>query len=84
MATYYVSFFLHLETRRVTLAGITPYPTEDWMVQMARRTVDLIDGACSRSVLFCMTATPSSALRFETRFVPLPFARSLYPPAAQI
>jgi hypothetical protein len=31
-----VSFFLHLETRRVTLAGITQHPTEEWMVQMAR------------------------------------------------
>jgi hypothetical protein len=30
LATYYV--FLHLETRRVTLAGITQHPTEDWMV----------------------------------------------------
>ncbi len=41
----YVLFFLHLETRRVTLAGITQHPTEDWMVQMARRAVDPIDGA---------------------------------------
>ena len=37
-------FFLHLETRRVTLAGITPHPTEEWMVQMARGAVDDIDG----------------------------------------
>jgi transposase InsO family protein len=44
LATYYVLFFLHLETRRVTLAGITPHPTEEWMVQMARRAVDAIDG----------------------------------------
>jgi putative transposase len=45
LATYDVLFFLHLETRRVTLAGITQYPTEEWMVQMARRAVDEIDGA---------------------------------------
>ena len=45
LATYYVLFFLHLETRRVTLAGITQHPTEAWMVQMARRAVDDIDGA---------------------------------------
>jgi putative transposase len=45
LATYYVLFFLHLETRRVTLAAITRHPTEDWMVQMARRAVDPIDGA---------------------------------------
>jgi transposase InsO family protein len=45
LVTYYVLFFLHLETRRVTLAGITPHPTQDWMVQMARNAVDDIDGA---------------------------------------
>jgi transposase InsO family protein len=45
LATYYVLFFLHLETRRVTLAGITQHPAEDWMVQMARRAVDEIGGA---------------------------------------
>jgi putative transposase len=44
LATYYVLFFLHLETRRVTLAGITRHPTEQWMVQMARNAVDEIDG----------------------------------------
>jgi putative transposase len=45
LATYYVLFFLHLETRRVTLAGITRHPTEEWMVQMGRNAVDVIDGA---------------------------------------
>jgi hypothetical protein len=44
LATYYVLFFLQLETRRVTLARITQHPTEDWMVQMARQAVDTIDG----------------------------------------
>src|SRR3954453_1300879 len=43
LATYYVLFFLHLETRRVTVAGITQHPTEEWMVQMARNAVDVID-----------------------------------------
>ncbi len=45
LATYYVLFLLHLETRRGTLAEITQHPTEEWMVQMARRAVDDIDGA---------------------------------------
>src|SRR6266436_2363068 len=40
LVTYYVLFFLHLETRRVTLAGITRHPTEIWMTQMARNAVD--------------------------------------------
>jgi hypothetical protein len=36
LVTYYVLFFLHVESRRVTLAGITRHPTEEWMVQIAR------------------------------------------------
>ena len=36
LVTYYVLFFLHLETRRVTIAGITDQPEESWMQQMAR------------------------------------------------
>ena len=40
LATYYVLFFLHLESRRVSLAGITRHPTETWMEQMARNAVD--------------------------------------------
>jgi len=33
---YYVLFFIHLETRRVNLAGFTPYPDQGWMEQQAR------------------------------------------------
>jgi hypothetical protein len=36
LVTYYVVFFIHLESRRVDLAGITDHPTEHWMQQMAR------------------------------------------------
>ena len=36
LVAYYVLFFLHLETRRVTIAGITDQPEESWMQQMAR------------------------------------------------
>jgi transposase InsO family protein len=45
LVTYYVLFFLHLDTRHVTIAGITRHPAEEWMVQMARNAVDAIDGA---------------------------------------
>ena len=36
LVTYYVLFFIQLETRRVTLAGITRHPDADWMQQVAR------------------------------------------------
>lgn len=45
LATYYVLFFLNLETRRITLAGVTRHPTEAWMTQMARNAVDDTSGA---------------------------------------
>jgi hypothetical protein len=36
LVTYYVLFFIHLESRRVSLAGITRHPDQAWMQQMAR------------------------------------------------
>ena len=36
LATYYVLFFMHLESRRVDIAGITGHPDEPWMKQIAR------------------------------------------------
>src|SRR3979409_1497456 len=36
LVTYYVLFFIHLESRRVDIAGITVHPNEAWMKQMAR------------------------------------------------
>ena len=34
--TYYVLFFIHLHTRRVHIAGMTPNPDGDWMALAAR------------------------------------------------
>ena len=65
-----------------------------WNHQTSHRRLDGADGSpgCRSDrrrpapdpLLFCMTATRSSALRFETRFVSRAFARSLYRLAAQI
>jgi hypothetical protein len=60
LVTYYVLFFLHLESRRITLAGITRHPTEAWITQMARNAVDETTG-CAPVVIFCTTATRNSA-----------------------
>jgi hypothetical protein len=38
LVTYYVLFFIHLESRRVAIAGITVHPDELWMKQIARNT----------------------------------------------
>ena len=36
LVTFYVLFFIKLDTREVHLAGITAHPTEQWMMQVAR------------------------------------------------
>jgi len=36
LVTYYVLFFIHFESRRVDVAGITVHPVEAWMKQVAR------------------------------------------------
>jgi transposase len=40
LVTYYVLFFVHLESRRVSVAGVTRHPDEGWMQQMARNATD--------------------------------------------
>jgi putative transposase len=36
LVTYYMLFFIHLESRRVDIAGLTVHPNEAWMKQIAR------------------------------------------------
>jgi len=36
LVTYYVLFFIHLSSRKIHIAGVTPHPNEAWMVQVAR------------------------------------------------
>jgi putative transposase len=36
LVTYYVLFFIHLESRRVAIAGLTVHPDKPWMKQIAR------------------------------------------------
>src|SRR5260370_5285398 len=38
LKTYYVLFFIHLESRRICLAGVTRHPDQEWMEQIARAT----------------------------------------------
>src|SRR5262249_2177023 len=36
LVTYYVLFFIHLGSRKMHIAGVTPHPNAAWMVQVAR------------------------------------------------
>ena len=56
LATYYVLFVIHLESRRVTLAGITKHPTEDWMLKECRYVLHDRDTKFSASFRQTLTA----------------------------
>ena len=36
LTTYYILFFIRLNTREIHVAGITPHPNQPWMTQIAR------------------------------------------------
>src|SRR5262249_61365848 len=36
LVTYYVLFFIHLGSRHLHVAGVTPHPNAAWMMQVAR------------------------------------------------
>ena len=44
LVTFYVLVAMHLKTRRVKIAGITPYPDGDWVRQMTRDLTNVEDG----------------------------------------
>lgn len=44
LTTYYILFFIHLGTRKVHIAGITPNPHQDWMAQVAWNITDVEEG----------------------------------------
>ena len=67
LVTYYVLFVIQLETRSIILAGITRYPTQEWMQQVARNLTDSESGAIThqryvlhdRDAKFCSSFTTS-------------------------
>jgi len=44
LITHYVLFVIDLATRRIHLAGITVHPNTDWMMQVGRNLLDVVDG----------------------------------------
>src|SRR6266404_1373827 len=53
LVTYYVLFFIHLESRQVDIAGITVHPDEPWMKQIARNAT-MEDGGALRDCRYLL------------------------------
>lgn len=40
LITYYILFFIHLETQRVFIGGISPHATSEWLISMIKAWTD--------------------------------------------
>ena len=65
LVTYYVLFFIHLESRRVDIAEITVHPDEPWMKQIARNVTLEGCGTLRDCRISCMIGTRNTPSRFE-------------------
>jgi hypothetical protein len=64
LKTYYVLFFLHLESRRICLARVTGHPDQEWMEQMARNVTMEGTGFWLIADICCVIVIASTAYRF--------------------
>ncbi len=67
LVTYYVLFLIHLESRRVGIAGVTLRPSEAWMEQMARNTTDATSG-CLRPQRYVLHDRDTSSAHPSDRY----------------
>ena len=75
LVTYYVLFFIHLESRRVSLAGITRHPDEAGCYRWLATRPTKPGGIWSTGVTRCTIGTRSSAHRFGRRSHPVESGR---------
>jgi putative transposase len=61
LVTYYVLFFIHLESRRVNIAGIALHPDAWWMQQMPRNVT--MEGCGALLDCRCTIATRNTPTR---------------------
>src|SRR4051794_22104134 len=67
LVTYYVLFFIHLESRRVDIAGLTVHPDEPWMKQIARNATMEDCGALRDSLLYFAPASRRNHSRLSPK-----------------
>jgi hypothetical protein len=78
LTTFDVLFFLPLQTRRVILGGLTPYPKEAWIKQVARN-LTAADAPMAKALFLLHDRDPkfSEACAAIPTDIPCPTADSL-------
>ena len=84
LVTYYVLFFIHLESRRAEVTGITSHPNERWMMQIARNVTMDEWGFLDNCRFLIRAVTRSSVSRFVGSLNPLRQSHSSFQPGARI
>jgi Homeodomain-like domain len=71
LVTYYVLFFIHLGTREVHVAGVTPHPHQTWMMQGAAPSPWSSGGASRQGSTSAMIGTGNTARPFSRSLIQL-------------
>jgi transposase InsO family protein len=66
LVTFYVFFVIELATRRIEIAGITPGPSEPWMMQVGRNLTDPVDGSLAEKRFLILDRDSKFSLAFRT------------------
>ncbi len=65
LVTFYVFFVIELATRRVDIAGITPGPSEPWMMQVGRNITDPLHGSLADKRLLILDRDSKFSVAFR-------------------
>jgi len=66
LVTFYVFFVIELATRRIEIAGITPGPSEAWMMQIGRNLTDPVGGFLAEKTLVILDRDSKYSAAFRS------------------
>jgi len=67
LTTFYALFFIQLHTRKILVAGITPFPNESWLKQIAR-SLTVADGPMTQARFLLHDRNTKFSEAFDVRF----------------
>ena len=67
LVTLYVFFVIELATRHIDIAGITPSPSESWMMQIGRNLTDPLDGSLAEKRFLILDRDSKFSTAFRNR-----------------